>query len=186
MIRTRRPDPPLTASIILFFAGVAVGLLMQSPVIPVDSPTGGERSIWFFFSRNAVVATLLYFGTLIFGIITSSTLLYNGFVVGYALSGSENVLYSIVLIVPHAIVELPAFWIAGAAGLRVPFEVNYPALPRSGLPSPRLLRTGLPASVSERAGNVPTASTRRGASRAARQNAVGVLRTVPDSTGGFP
>lgn len=123
MIRTRRPDSPLIASIILFFAGVAVGLLMQSPVIPVDSPTGSERSIWFFFSTNAMVATLLYFGTFTFGISTSVTLLYNGFIVGYALSGSENVLYSIVLLVPHAIVELPAFWIAGAAGLRVPFEL---------------------------------------------------------------
>ncbi len=64
--------------------------------------------------------------------------------------------------------------------------VNYSALPRSGLPGPRLVRTELPVSVSERAGPDPTASTRRGASRAARQNAVDVLRTVPDSAGDFP
>lgn len=123
MIRTIRSDPPLTASIVLFFVGVSVGLLTQSPIIPVDSPTGGEQSIWFFFSRNTMVATLLYVGTFTFGVSTSITLFYNGFVVGYALSGSENVLYSIVLLVPHAIVELPAFWLAGAAGLRVPFEL---------------------------------------------------------------
>ncbi len=66
------------------------------------------------------------------------------------------------------------------------FRVNYSALPRSGLPGPCLLRTERPVSVSERAGTDPTASTRRGASRAARQNANGVLRTVPDSAGGFP
>jgi hypothetical protein len=44
--------------------------------------------------------------------------------------------------------------------------VNYPALPRSGLPAPRLLRTGLPVSVSELVPDVDTA--------------------VPDSAGDFP
>ena len=44
--------------------------------------------------------------------------------------------------------------------------MNYPALPRSGLPAPRLLRTGLPVSVSELVPDVDTA--------------------VPDSAGGFP
>ena len=45
-------------------------------------------------------------------------------------------------------------------------DVNYPALPRSGLPAPRLLRTGLPVSVSVLVPDVGTA--------------------VPDSAGGFP
>ncbi len=44
--------------------------------------------------------------------------------------------------------------------------MNYPALPRSGLPAPRLLRTGLPVSVSELVPDVDTA--------------------VPDSAGDFP
>ena len=44
--------------------------------------------------------------------------------------------------------------------------VNYPDLPRSGLPGPRLLGSGLPGSVSERASDVDTAA--------------------PDSAGGFP
>ena len=44
--------------------------------------------------------------------------------------------------------------------------VNYPDLPRLGLPGPRLLRSGLPGSVSELAPDVGTA--------------------VPDSAGGFP
>jgi len=44
--------------------------------------------------------------------------------------------------------------------------VNYPALPRSGLPAPRLVRTGLPASMSELVPDVDTA--------------------VPDSAGDFP
>jgi len=44
--------------------------------------------------------------------------------------------------------------------------VNYPTLPRSGLPGPRLLRSGLPGSVSELASDVDTAA--------------------PDSAGGFP
>ena len=44
--------------------------------------------------------------------------------------------------------------------------MNYPALPRSGLPAPRLVRTGLPVSVSELVPDVDTA--------------------VPDSAGDFP
>jgi hypothetical protein len=44
--------------------------------------------------------------------------------------------------------------------------VNYPALPRSGLPAPRLLRTGLPVSVSECIPDVGTG--------------------IPDSAGDFP
>ncbi|QRV13671.1 stage II sporulation protein M [Haloterrigena salifodinae] len=76
-----------------------------------------------FLLEKCYVATLLYVGAFSFGVSTSITLFYNGFVVGYALSGSENVLYSIILLVPHAIVEVPAFWLAGAAGLRVPFEL---------------------------------------------------------------
>ena len=46
------------------------------------------------------------------------------------------------------------------------FHVNYPDLPRLGLPGPRLLRSGLPVSVSELASDVDTA--------------------VPDSAGDFP
>ena len=45
-------------------------------------------------------------------------------------------------------------------------QVNYPDLPRSGLPDPRLLGSGLPVSVSELASGVDTAA--------------------PDSAGGFP
>ena len=45
-------------------------------------------------------------------------------------------------------------------------NVNYPALPRSGLPAPRLLRTGLPVSVSEFIPDVGTG--------------------IPDSAGDFP
>ena len=45
-------------------------------------------------------------------------------------------------------------------------SVNYPDLPRSGLPAPRLLRTGLPVSVSE---FIPD---------------VGI--GIPDSAGDFP
>jgi hypothetical protein len=44
--------------------------------------------------------------------------------------------------------------------------VNYPDLPHSGLPGPRLLRSGLPVSMSELASSVDTA--------------------VPDSAGDFP
>ena len=49
---------------------------------------------------------------------------------------------------------------------RIRRHVNYPDLPRSGLPGPRLSRSGLPVSVSELAGTVPTAA--------------------PDSAGDFP
>jgi hypothetical protein len=62
--------------------------------------------------------------------------------------------------------------------------VNYSALPRSGLPGPRLLRAELPVSVSEHAGTGPTAFTRAPLSCGPAEPAV--LRTAPDFTGDFP
>jgi hypothetical protein len=55
---------------------------------------------------------------------------------------------------------------ASGAGDRNDGAVNYPALPRSGPPAPRLLRTGLSGSASELTSNVDT--------------------TAPDSAGDFP
>lgn len=56
-----------------------------------------------------------------FGVIISLTLVFNGFVVGYAITNSNRDLASSLLaVVPHGAVEIPAFVIAGAAGFWVP------------------------------------------------------------------
>lgn len=86
-------------------------------------PSAGERSAWFFLSRNAAVAAILFAGSVTFGVVTAVTLCYNGFVIGYAVAGSERVLRSVMLVAPHGLVELPAFLLAGAAGLALPTEV---------------------------------------------------------------
>ena len=47
---------------------------------------------------------------------------YNGFVIGSVTVGAmaaRGAVETLTLLVPHAIVELPALWLAGAVGLRV-------------------------------------------------------------------
>ncbi|QLH79481.1 stage II sporulation protein M [Halosimplex rubrum] len=123
MSRTARLDRPLAASAALFFLGLLVGGALSRTATPVPVPSVGERSAWFFLSRNATVAAILYAGSVTFGVATAVTLCYNGFIIGYAVAASERVIRSVMLVAPHGVFELPAFVLAGAAGLGLPAEV---------------------------------------------------------------
>jgi len=121
--RPTRPDGALAASTALFCLGLVVGAALSRTGTPVPAPSVGERSAWFFLSRNAGVAAVLFVGSVTFGVVTAVTLCYNGFVVGYAVAGGERAVRSVLLVAPHGVVELPAFVLAGAAGLGLPAEV---------------------------------------------------------------
>ena len=123
MTRVPRPEPTLGAAALLFSAGVLFGAALPATATSIPPASVDERSAWFFFERNATVAVVLYGGSLTFGVVTAVTLSYNGFAVGYAVAGGESVARSLLLLAPHAVVELPAFLLAGAAGLGLPAEV---------------------------------------------------------------
>lgn len=117
-----RDRPTLVLSILLFAIGFGGGLLVESSALASGTDQFGRRSVWFFFSRNVYVAFVLFAGALTFGVVTGMTLFYNGFVVGYALSNSgRELVTTLLLVLPHGVVELPAFWLAGAAGFTVPY-----------------------------------------------------------------
>lgn len=123
MLSAPRLDRSLAASTTLFALGLLAGVVLSGTAAPVSEPAVSERSAWYFFSRNATVAVVLYAGSVTFGVVTAVTLVFNGFVVGYAVAGGESLARSLLLVAPHAVVELPAFLLAGAAGLRLPAEV---------------------------------------------------------------
>ncbi|WP_436906848.1 stage II sporulation protein M [Halosimplex marinum] len=123
MVRTPRLDRPLAASAAVFCVGLLVGAVLARTAASIPLPSVDGRSAWFFLARNATVAVVMYVGSLTFGAVTAVTLAYNGFVVGYAVAGSERVARSVLLVAPHGVFELPAFVLAGAAGLQLPAEV---------------------------------------------------------------
>ena len=89
-------------------------------------PEGFELFILIFLN-NVRVATIIAFGGIILGIVPFLVLLFNGIVVGIVISytASRGVPGSKILlsIIPHGIVEIPAFIIAGIGGINWFLEV---------------------------------------------------------------
>ena len=115
-------DRPLAFSTGLLLIGVGFGIIANGPGNPVPSRAIDSQSAIFFFLRNVSVAGILYVGGITFGLLSTVTLLFNGFVIGFSIN-QARIWYSLTLIAPHGIIELPAFILAGAAGLQFPVEV---------------------------------------------------------------
>ncbi|CAB49468.1 stage II sporulation protein M [Pyrococcus abyssi] len=82
----------------------------------------GFKLFMLIFLNNTRVAVLVAFGALLFGIIPFLVLLLNGMIVGLVVGHvmiSEEVPFSKVLlsILPHGVVEIPAFAVAGVGGI---------------------------------------------------------------------
>lgn len=77
--------------------------------------------------NNGIMIATLISGFFSLGLTTFTNLVLNGFTFGIAIADAVNVsspLTTILLIImPHAIFELPAIWIAGAAGFKIPYEL---------------------------------------------------------------
>lgn len=104
--------------------GAAVGAERETPLLvpvreagdPVAVPGAGE-----LFVHNATLALLAALGALTFGLYTVWTLGYNGFALGGVVADAAGTLgpvETLVLLVPHGVVELPAVWLAGAVAFR--------------------------------------------------------------------
>ncbi|WP_148206188.1 stage II sporulation protein M [Thermococcus sibiricus] len=81
----------------------------------------------FIFFNNTRVAIISAFGGLLFGVVPAGILFFNGFVVGIVLgyfhSQGESFLRLLLAIVPHGVLEIPAFAVAGLGGVEWYFEV---------------------------------------------------------------
>ena len=73
------------------------------------------------FLNNTRVAVLAAFGGVLFGVVPLGILLFNGFLVGvvveYSYLQGESLTKILLSILPHGVVEIPAFAIAGLGGI---------------------------------------------------------------------
>jgi len=83
------------------------------------------------FQQNAIATLAALFGGLIFGITSVLIVFVNGFLIGYVIISifffsegnlAERFLVLAMGLIPHGILELPAFIIAAAMGLRLGLE----------------------------------------------------------------
>jgi len=79
------------------------------------------------FLNNTRVAILATFGGVLFGVVPLGILFFNGFLVGivveYSYLQGENLIKILLSIVPHGVVEIPAFAIAGLGGIEWYLEI---------------------------------------------------------------
>lgn len=144
--------PCLFGSIALHAIGVLVGFLVPPPATAAE-PSGpamaqGRVSVFELALHNARVALLLAAGGLLVGLLTLLNLLFNGILlgslVGRLLDAGVSGPGIIALIIPHGILELPALWLAGAAGFVLPYQlVRYlRGRKRRPLTGPDVIRLG--------------------------------------------
>ncbi len=82
-----------------------------------------QPSLSYILTQNIYVWFIMLCGSFTFGATTLASILANGFTTGFL---SKLILIDrgcIWLILPHAIFEIPAIIIAGAAGFKIPCEV---------------------------------------------------------------
>ncbi|WP_435098985.1 stage II sporulation protein M [Halarchaeum sp. P4] len=87
----------------------------SAPTVTVSAPD--------VFVNNALAAGFLVTGGVLLGVPTAIALIQNGVLVGSlaatATAGGHPAVF-VALLAPHAVFELPALWLAAAAGFRAP------------------------------------------------------------------
>lgn len=128
------PYVPLAAA--TFLIGVVAGAVAMAATTPAALAAAAERfgepalypqrlTTWTIFSNNVVVAGILATGVVTFGLTTFVVLFLNGLLVGvvlYAASG-PNLGRTIVLILPHGVLEFSALFLVGAVAFRTTWRL---------------------------------------------------------------
>jgi len=132
------------SSLILFTMGIVLGCVFLSPVTDTASAKAALNELekfikgslnlpktllglaLFLWGKNLLASALaIVGGFLTFGIIPVLTLIFNGIIVGYAikpvlyLHGTNYLLASLI---PHGIIELPAFFLSASVGIYMGLE----------------------------------------------------------------
>jgi len=81
----------------------------------------------FFIKNNLYAILILLSGSFMLGFTTFTTLCFNGLIFGATICAmlKSGTPYSTLFLLtfPHGIFELPAIWVAGAAGFKLPYEL---------------------------------------------------------------
>lgn len=126
----RQHWPYFKFALALFAVGTILGILLVDRVDlfalmgfeNIDEIFPEELTATRILVNNSLVFLLALLGVFTFGILTATILLFNGLLVGYVLTPIANefgIDVVIVGIVPHGILELPAFFVAAAVTFRV-------------------------------------------------------------------
>jgi len=125
------------AAVALFFLGTFAGFAVMQTVTPealTRAIEGGDVFPDQFTAvaiavNNLVAVGVTALGLVTFGVVAAVSLLFNGLILGAVFgAGLESTSPAVLLalVVPHGVVELPAFWLVGALSFRVTHRlVNY-------------------------------------------------------------
>lgn len=119
----------LLAAVGVFAAGVGLGWVLIAGVQP-SALAGFEAGPSLFPSRitvrtllvnNLLALGVVFAGVVTFGATAAASLLFNGLLLGFLLGAADgpSLAAALALVLPHGVLELPAFWIAGAVAFRV-------------------------------------------------------------------
>lgn len=122
---------PVLLSVGIYAGGVIIGSTLMASMSGL--PAGGavetgqvglstDQALtpWVLLSHNGSVLAMFLSGALTFGVSTTFFALLNGIIFGIVVTnalGNSSALLTAAAVVPHALLELPAFWLAGAVGL---------------------------------------------------------------------
>jgi len=130
---------PLAVSTGLYVVGIVLGGALGTSMRRAPSSRDVPAGVQFGLSEattptvvdlavhNASVVALILAGTLVFGLTSIFLVFFNGITFGALASGAvANAPLPLLLaaLVPHGVVELPAFWIAGAVGLTPAYQLS--------------------------------------------------------------
>lgn len=116
---------------------VLTGTAEGSPETVSIQQTTQQLDLGHLLVTNTSVLTVLALGGVLVGIPTLIVLFQNGLVLGLlagTAAGTGELGTFFALILPHAVCELPAFWIAGCVGLKVPVDLCAYLLKRRDAP----------------------------------------------------
>lgn len=119
----------LAAAVAVFALGTGLGWLLIGGVsLSALAEFGTEASLFpsritvrTILVNNLLALTVVLSGVVTFAVTTAVSLLFNGLLIGFFLGAAAPATLpeTLALILPHGILELPAFWIAGAVAFRV-------------------------------------------------------------------
>jgi len=101
---------------------------INSPIFETSTPyIDSDPTTIMFIKYNGFIILTMIVGSFLFGVTSIANLLLNGIAFGMAISNmlknGTSLIEIFSITFPHALFELPATWVAGAAGFKVPYEL---------------------------------------------------------------
>ena len=119
-----------TILLVIFILGFIVGVVIADDIAPVLMPALKELvkdanissiNAFSIMIHNETTAITVFLGSIIFGIYAIIGIFANGlvmgFMAGYTIKSTYALIIYIILIVPHGIIEIPAFFCSCTAGI---------------------------------------------------------------------